>query len=169
MLLRDTFLAFERNRDIYLELKAPQEFLCDSVLAGWGPTVAPSFALFNALLLAFSLRIDTLLDTDSRSPERKTPATVGSCLNYAKYRIFCAILKVRQIPLWQSLPHSPTGRSCQTPPFLLCLEKWKARKKRHNGECISTAGVQRRGVRSPQRGPHFAWNRWETLLFSSRC
>lgn len=156
MLLRDTFLAFEQNRDIYQELKAPQEFLCDSVLAGRGLTVAPSFALFNALLLAFLLRIDTLLDTDSRSPEGKTRTTVGSCLNYAKYRIFCEILKVRQIPLWQSLPQSPTGRSRQTPPFLLCLEKWKARKKRHNGECISTAGVQRRGVRSPQRGPHFA-------------
>lgn len=123
VLLREPFLAFERNRDIYPELKAPLESLCDSVLAGRGLTVAPSFVLFNALLLAFSLRIDTLLDTDSRSPEGKTPATVGSCLNYAKYRIFCAILKVRQIPLWQSLPHSPTGRSCQTPPFLLCLEK----------------------------------------------
>lgn len=115
--LRDTFLAYERNRHIYPELKAPQEFLCVSVWAGRGLTVAPSFALFNVRLLAFSLRIDTLLDTDSRSPEGKTPATVGSCLNYANDRIFCAILKVRQSLLWQSLPHSPTGRSCQTPPF----------------------------------------------------
>lgn len=127
MLLGDVFLAFEGNRDICPELKAPQDVFCGSDLAGRGLTVAPSFALsqkpLNTLLLAFSPRIDTLLDTDSRSPEGKTPATVGSRLNYAKYRIFCAILKVRQIPLWQSLPHSPTGRSCQTPPSLLCLEK----------------------------------------------
>lgn len=86
--------------------------------------VAPSFAVFirnssTFFPLHFSLRFDTLLDTDSCSPEGKASATIGSCLNYAKYRIFCAILKVRQFLLWQSLPHSPTGRSCQTPPSSL--------------------------------------------------
>lgn len=69
---------------------------------------------------------DTLLDTDSCSPEGAS-ATIGSGLNYAKYRIFCAILKVRQ--LWQSLLHSPTGRSCQTPPSLFAQENERLERK----------------------------------------
>lgn len=104
---------------------------------------------FDTLLFIFHWGLSPPLDTDLRSPEEKASATIGSHLNYAKYRIFCAILKVHQFLLWQALPHSPTGRSCQTPHhhhLPLCPGKWKARKKRHNGECISTAGVERRGV-----------------------
>lgn len=77
----------------------------------------------HTCLIYFSLRFVTRLDLELFSSEKKSSATIGFHLNYAKYRIFCAIIKVRQFLHWQSLPYSLTGRSCQTPPSFLFAQE----------------------------------------------
>lgn len=57
-----------------------------------------------------------MLDTGFCSPEEKASGSIGSCLNYAKYRIFCAIFKsapvsalaiTATLSYWEVLSDSP--------------------------------------------------------------
>lgn len=123
---------------------------------------------FRHFPLHFSRRFVTPLDSDLCSPEEKASATIGSHLNYAKYRIFSAILEVRQFLLWQSLPHSLTGRSCQTPPSFFAQENERLERKNIMENAFQLQGwnIEANEVLSET---HFTWNRWETFLFSSRC
>ena len=142
----------------YFEQKPPVSFLSDSLLAGQGPDGntlqlrrLPSSreTLCHFPLHFFTEGFDTTLDTDACSPEETASATIGSCLNYAKYRIFCAIFKSAPVSALAITATLSYWEVLSDSPLPLCPGKWKARKKRHNGECISTAGVERRGVRSP--------------------
>ena len=82
---------------------------------------------------------------------------------------FVRFLKVRQFLLWQSLPRSPTGRSCQTPPFLFTQENERLDRKGIIENAFRLQGWDVEALELTTVRPSFYIEQVGDSLFSPRC